>query len=201
MRRLNCFYRGSNSLFLRSVNYRFIRYVHDVRIQKFSKCSYHHCATSSVSFEAASTETNPIFQNSASFLELCENYELVKALERNNYSLATDVQTRSFSFIKSGKDVVIGAETGSGKTLAYLLPLVDRAIEVRKTQKIEDYKTMRGIILAPTSELCDQIIRMTKFITETLKEKNETKIVLGMLHYPLLLHCYFVVFFFLSFVS
>jgi ATP-dependent RNA helicase DDX31/DBP7 len=64
-------------------------------------------------------------------------------------------------------DAFIQAETGSGKTLAYLLPIVNRIIEVSKhsrprSQDTEDSQIHRdsglfAIILAPTRELSKQI--------------------------------------------
>ena len=69
--------------------------------------------------------------------------------------------------IKDDSDAFIQAETGSGKTLAYLLPLIQRIMELSK--KTSDAVTQEGdgqvhrdsglfaIILAPTRELCKQI--------------------------------------------
>jgi len=69
--------------------------------------------------------------------------------------------------IKENSDAFIQAETGSGKTLAYLLPIVQRIIELSETlkkQNVEDGldavhrdSGLFAIILAPTRELSKQI--------------------------------------------
>ena len=71
--------------------------------------------------------------------------------------------------IKEDSDAFIQAETGSGKTLAYLLPIVQRIMELswpsklsRTTEVHREGQVHRdsglfAIILAPTRELCKQI--------------------------------------------
>ncbi|KHJ33326.1 putative atp-dependent rna helicase dbp7 [Erysiphe necator] len=60
--------------------------------------------------------------------------------------------------IKNDDDAFIQAETGSGKTMAYLLPIVQRIIEI-SSQGIQLHRDsgLFAIILAPTRELCKQI--------------------------------------------
>jgi ATP-dependent RNA helicase DDX31/DBP7 len=81
----------------------------------------------------------------------------------------TAIQTSSISqLLKEDGDAFIQAETGSGKTLAYLLPLVQRIMNLSKEK--QDISSMENgessihrdsglfaIILAPTRELCKQI--------------------------------------------
>ena len=68
--------------------------------------------------------------------------------------------------ITDDSDAFVQAETGSGKTLAYLLPILQRIMEISKRQgedaQVGDGKVHRdsglfAIILAPTRELCKQI--------------------------------------------
>ena len=68
--------------------------------------------------------------------------------------------------IKEDSDAFIQAETGSGKTLAYLLPIVQRIMELSKRrrddfvaidQQVHRSSGLFAIILAPTRELCKQI--------------------------------------------
>lgn len=60
--------------------------------------------------------------------------------------------------INHEEDVFIQAETGSGKTMAYLLPIVQRIMEL-STSGIQVHRDsgLFAIILAPTRELCKQI--------------------------------------------
>ncbi|CAG8275078.1 unnamed protein product [Penicillium olsonii] len=76
----------------------------------------------------------------------------------------TAIQKSSISqLLKEESDAFIQAETGSGKTLAYLLPLVQRIMDLSKaTKEHNDNQVHRdsglfAIILAPTRELCKQI--------------------------------------------
>lgn len=76
---------------------------------------------------------------------------LVKALEMEKITKATDIQSKVISQMKLTGDLVFQSATGTGKTLAYLLPLIE------KISKSPD--DMRAIILAPTHELVIQIQR------------------------------------------
>lgn len=66
--------------------------------------------------------------------------------------------------IKEDSDAFIQAETGSGKTLAYLLPIVQRIMELSRKRgditaegQVRRHSGLFAIILAPTRELCKQI--------------------------------------------
>jgi ATP-dependent RNA helicase DDX31/DBP7 len=76
----------------------------------------------------------------------------------------TAIQKSSIGqLLKEESDAFIQAETGSGKTLAYLLPLVQRIMDLSKaTKEHNDNQVHRdsglfAIVLAPTRELCKQI--------------------------------------------
>ncbi|KAJ5782842.1 hypothetical protein N7457_004616 [Penicillium paradoxum] len=76
----------------------------------------------------------------------------------------TAIQKSSITqLLKEESDAFIQAETGSGKTLAYLLPLVQRIIDLSKAKnehtdnQVHRDSGLFAIILAPTRELCKQI--------------------------------------------
>ncbi|EER38339.1 ATP-dependent RNA helicase DBP7 [Histoplasma capsulatum H143] len=85
----------------------------------------------------------------------------------------TAIQKRAISqLLKEECDAFIQAQTGSGKTLAYLLPLVQRLINLSRTNEeaferanqdssdntaVHRDSGLFAIILAPTRELCKQI--------------------------------------------
>lgn len=77
----------------------------------------------------------------------------------------TAIQKAAISqLLKDDSDAFIQAETGSGKTLAYLLPIVQRLIELSanmKKRKVDEAvhrdSGLFAIILAPTRELSKQI--------------------------------------------
>ncbi|KAL8959381.1 MAG: hypothetical protein Q9193_003751, partial [Seirophora villosa] len=63
--------------------------------------------------------------------------------------------------LKQDSDAFIQAETGSGKTLAYLLPIVQRMMNLSlsgdEKKRINRDSGLFAVILAPTRELCKQI--------------------------------------------
>jgi len=90
-------------------------------------------------------------------------------LTKLNLRTPTAIQRAAITqLIKEDSDAFIQAETGSGKTLAYLLPIVQRIMELSKRhEKTTDDREegtrvhrdsgLFAMILAPTRELCKQI--------------------------------------------
>ncbi|KAI4205756.1 MAG: hypothetical protein LQ350_000253 [Teloschistes chrysophthalmus] len=68
--------------------------------------------------------------------------------------------------LQEDSDAFLQAETGSGKTLAYLLPIVQRIMhlsgETGGEKKINRDSGLFAIILAPTRELCKQILTVVE---------------------------------------
>ena len=83
---------------------------------------------------------------------------LVNALEKEEITKPTDIQSKVVSEIKLNKDVIFQSPTASGKTLAYILPLFERLKE--------SPKEMKAVILAPTHELVIQIHRQIERLSE-----------------------------------
>ena len=91
-------------------------------------------------------------------------------LTKMNLKAPTAIQKSAITLlVKEDSDAFIQAETGSGKTLAYLLPIVQRIMELSSPGKITESTFLNrdgqvhrdsglfAIILAPTRELCKQI--------------------------------------------
>ncbi|KAF1994412.1 ATP-dependent RNA helicase DBP7 [Amniculicola lignicola CBS 123094] len=86
-------------------------------------------------------------------------------LNKMELKAPTAIQKAAISqLVKDDSDAFIQAETGSGKTLAYLLPIVQRLMELsanmKKRKVAESVQRSSGlfaIILAPTRELSKQI--------------------------------------------
>eukprot|EP01034_Spumella_vulgaris_P045660 gene45660-56893_t len=64
----------------------------------------------------------------------------------------------------------MGGETGSGKTLAYMLPLIEKALELNTFSAKRLYPSIA--IIAPNKDLCRQIMNMTKNIFQGLKDEG-----------------------------
>ena len=89
-----------------------------------------------------------------------------KALIELGFVHPTTIQEKSFSTIKSGKDVVGIAQTGTGKTIAYLLPILEQLpYSVQYDPRV--------LILVPTRELVEQV----KEEIENLSVYTSTRVV------------------------
>lgn len=89
------------------------------------------------------------------FKELNIIPEILKALEKENYSVPTPIQEEAIPIILRGRDVLGCAQTGTGKTAAFAIPtlqlLSKENIPYSKERKI------KALILTPTRELAIQI--------------------------------------------
>ena len=74
---------------------------------------------------------------------------LLRALRDLKFTEPTPIQAQAIPPALEGRDVLGGAQTGSGKSAAFGLPLIQSLLEERG-------KT-RGLVLAPTRELAEQI--------------------------------------------
>ncbi len=93
--------------------------------------------------------------------------ELLKAIMELGFEKPTPIQKQSIPILIKGRQNFIGlAQTGTGKTAAFGLPLIS-LIDLGS-------RTIQGLILAPTRELCAQI---TKDFETYCKYLGEVKIV------------------------
>lgn len=77
---------------------------------------------------------------------------LMRGLANEGYTTPTPVQAQVIPLAMDGVDLLVSAATGSGKTAAFLLPIMQRFIDVPR----HDGST-RALILVPTRELARQI--------------------------------------------
>lgn len=81
-------------------------------------------------------------------------------LTKMDLKTPTGIQKAAVSQLtKEDADVFVQSETGSGKTLAYLLPIVQRLVNMAEQEKqnMGRESGLFAIVLAPTRELCKQI--------------------------------------------
>jgi len=88
------------------------------------------------------------------FNELGLKPALLKSIETLGFTEPTPIQSAAIPHALEGRDVLGLAQTGTGKTAAFALPLIDRLME---SQTKLAPKQVRGLILAPTRELAQQI--------------------------------------------
>lgn len=94
------------------------------------------------------------------FTELNIISPLQKALNRQGFDKATEIQEKVIPFATKWKDILWCAQTGSWKTLAFWLPILQLMYNKRLEEWLVEGKIKRKIktlIIAPTRELAIQI--------------------------------------------
>nr|XP_033324939.1 probable ATP-dependent RNA helicase DDX56 [Megalopta genalis] len=94
-------------------------------------------------------ETKPL-----NFHELELDDRILKAVAKLGWLQPTLIQEKAIPLMLDGKDILIRARTGSGKTAAFTIPLIQKILMNKRSQKKQEIK---GLIIAPSKELCKQI--------------------------------------------
>ncbi|MEM9990360.1 MAG: DEAD/DEAH box helicase, partial [Bacteroidota bacterium] len=84
------------------------------------------------------------------FDELGLNDQILDGLYDMNFETATPIQSKAIPTILKGKDIIACAQTGTGKTAAFLLPLLQKVMDLQQN-------ATSALILVPTRELAMQI--------------------------------------------
>ncbi|UZR97878.1 DEAD/DEAH box helicase [Chondrinema litorale] len=92
--------------------------------------------------------------------------EILKALKEIGFEQPTPIQAQTLPHLLSGnqQDLVALAQTGTGKTAAFGLPLVELADP--------SSKSVQGLVLCPTRELCIQISKDLQSFSKYKKGLN-----------------------------
>lgn len=92
------------------------------------------------------------------FLDLGVDNRINKALLESGYSEPTDIQKQAIPALFEGSDVLASAQTGTGKTAAFAIPMLQKfALNKRKGKR-----KIKGLVIAPTRELAEQIYESYK---------------------------------------
>ncbi|MBA2569680.1 MAG: DEAD/DEAH box helicase [Chloroflexi bacterium] len=83
--------------------------------------------------------------------------DLLRAVERQAYTVPTPVQRETIPLVLAGRDVLAGAQTGTGKTAAFVLPILQRLHTTRGVGHPDGRRPIRVLVLAPTRELALQV--------------------------------------------
>jgi superfamily II DNA/RNA helicase len=103
-----------------------------------------------------------------SFTALGLGTDLAEAAEAAGWTTPTLVQVQAIPAVLKGRDLLGLAPTGTGKTAAYLLPLLQRLLDVPGILS-ERPRRMQVLILAPTRELAAQIFEVAHQLAPQLK--------------------------------
>ncbi|KAH0548372.1 probable ATP-dependent RNA helicase DDX56 [Cotesia glomerata] len=105
-----------------------------------------------------------------SFHEFGLDDRILKAIAKLGWLEPTAIQESTIPLMLEGKDVLIRARTGSGKTAAFTIPLVQKILTSKPHQT---HQQTKGLILAPSKELCKQIHQV--LISLTIKCSREIR--------------------------
>ena len=100
---------------------------------------------------------------------------LLKALEDQNFTIPTPIQTDAIPAILNKKDVLGIAKTGSGKTAGYVLPLLMNLQESTGAKN----RHANVLVLVPTRELAEQVKDVFKIFGKALPQPVKTLAVYG----------------------
>jgi len=100
------------------------------------------------------------------FTELGLNARMVTRLEGRGLTQPTPIQAKAIPHALEGRDILGIAQTGTGKTAAFGIPLV---VTLSKRPEKAAPKSARGLILAPTRELANQIVENLRGLTADLR--------------------------------
>ncbi|XXG95105.1 hypothetical protein Hte_001365 [Hypoxylon texense] len=141
--------------------------------------------------EPAKPSNAPLSEEAENFLALGLSRRIAQHLSSKlEMKAPTSIQKNTIpSLIKEDSDAFLQAETGSGKTLAYLLPIVQRIIDLSCHEdgtntgtKIHRDSGLFALVLAPTRELCkqiasvlDKVLRCAPWIVSTTVIGGESK--------------------------
>jgi len=93
-----------------------------------------------------------------SFYKLGIKGDLVYALESQNITTPTPIQSLSIPLALAGEDLIAEAQTGTGKTFAFLLPMFQN-MDLEK-------RYIQGLVITPTRELAIQITSVARQLAE-----------------------------------
>src|SRR5690348_968521 len=82
---------------------------------------------------------------------------LLRALAEQGYATPTPIQAAAIPLVRTGHDLLAGAQTGTGKTAAFALPLLQKLGVDQVIHNNKQPRKPRALILTPTRELAAQV--------------------------------------------
>ncbi|CAR25285.1 ATP-dependent RNA helicase [Lachancea thermotolerans CBS 6340] len=95
----------------------------------------------------------------------------LQGLAAQGFTKPTDIQSMTIPPALEGKDIMGKASTGSGKTLAYGIPILERLVADRTTDKTV------GLIFTPTRELAHQVTQHLQKLACVIIKKSPYAII------------------------
>ncbi|KAI1150089.1 ATP-dependent RNA helicase DBP9 [Nemania diffusa] len=105
-------------------------------------------------------DTKPT-SHDATFTDFGLDSRILTAIAGQSFHKPTAPQALAIPQILDGRSLVLRAKTGSGKTLCYLLPLIEGILRSKESAK----HSTSALVLVPTRELADQVLRTIETFT------------------------------------
>ncbi len=103
---------------------------------------------------AADSDVKNVASAESRFADLELHERLLKGLVEMGFETPTEVQRQTIPMATKGTDLLVSAETGSGKTAAFVLPILNRLLNVDAPRT-----GTRALVLVPTRELARQVLQ------------------------------------------
>ncbi|KAI8952815.1 ATP-dependent RNA helicase DBP9 [Xylaria longipes] len=97
----------------------------------------------------------------AAFTDFGLDSRILTAIAGQSFHKPTTPQALAIPQILDGRSLVLRAKTGSGKTLCYLLPLIESVLKGKGAAQ----QSPSALVLVPTRELADQVLRTVETFT------------------------------------
>ncbi len=101
--------------------------------------------------------------------------DIEKALNKNNYKIATPIQQEVIPLVLDGVDIMAKAQTGSGKTASFVLPILNKLLQIKPPKKAK----IQVLVLTPTRELTLQVAHTFSTFSEYLPNKPKVVSIIG----------------------
>ncbi|RWS09065.1 putative ATP-dependent RNA helicase DDX56-like isoform X2 [Dinothrombium tinctorium] len=82
------------------------------------------------------------------------DFRVLKSIYALGWKEPTLIQEKAIVLAMEGKDVLMKGRTGCGKSAAFLIPIINKLLELKSSDSLQ---AIRAVILSPSKELCKQL--------------------------------------------
>lgn len=117
------------------------------------------------------TKQSSFFYSKKDFIGIGMGEIMSGVLNSLNLDRPSKIQALSFNELYLGSNCILADQTGSGKTLAYLLPVLQRLLELQRNKTISspEERAPYVVVITPTTELALQVSKVVKSLAHILK--------------------------------
>ncbi len=108
----------------------------------------------------AVVSTPEVFTPTRSFNDMPLSNQMKSLLVKKGYENPSEIQDKTFEYLKTGRNLLGIANTGTGKTAAFLIPIIE--------QLIANPTELTALIVVPTRELALQVEEEFRSLTKGL---------------------------------